>query len=595
MNKWNSKIWAWIYPGTPADDALTELADGRVVYGVKIQWFKTEDNGDTTQIDVGDLVNGYSPTNAGICIANTTKQFITVSANHTQVTALCSDAGQRAAAISAYITLLDTAGFTGGMELDFEGYGQWTAEDYENYKIFVDELGTALHAEGYELMIDGPMITNYNGKPIADSADKQELYKWNYADFNALPVDIICMLSYDKEYDYGAGTSVSPTSLVQASCDWILSQITDPSKLMIGMPSFGYHGTTAGFVITIDTKAQSSVRTGFGGAVRNADFEMAFDDSGVSSIYQDTSGLNSKREIIEAKGIPNISVWHLGGNDWFTGEEPSDVTRANGIGLPVRTFNEGFEVGQIKKLNVVNADITLVAPSTGSIVQLPSTGELITKASIADDLNTPFTYSTDYAATGRFVKTAVNGGTAVFDAYGVNLSTGASASASERVLWVLGLDNADSGVFKNSPKIGIQTSINCATTTVGQWYGGLGVVAVNGAGHTFTVDHIGFKIVGNGSTMTVSGTTGITDDTAETTATLTTVVQNDNIILKAVVMNNTTVQFWYNKNLSGWLLGGTITSGIPIVGQAAYLQQSVSNVATANDFIVISSGASVTY
>jgi len=39
---------------------------------------------------------------------------------------------------------------------------------------------------------------------------------------------------------------------------------------------------------------------------------------GISHTYQDEISLNEKRALIESLGIKYVSVFHLGGNAWFT-------------------------------------------------------------------------------------------------------------------------------------------------------------------------------------------------------------------------------------------------------------------------------------
>jgi spore germination protein YaaH len=51
---------------------------------------------------------------------------------------------------------------------------------------------------------------------------------------------------------------------------------------------------------------------------------MMFTHAGVFYDYADSQTLNTKRSLLEHLGIQNVSVWHLGGNQWFSGKsEPS--------------------------------------------------------------------------------------------------------------------------------------------------------------------------------------------------------------------------------------------------------------------------------
>src|SRR5205807_3987928 len=112
--------------------------------------------------------------------------------------ALITDQTKMTNAITTIKHFLDTVHFTGA-EIDFEGFGQWTPQQYTGYKNFLTQLGNTLHQNGYKLMVDGP-----------GDIDVTNTYQWHYADFNTLPLDYIVVMEYDWQYDYGAGTPVAP-------------------------------------------------------------------------------------------------------------------------------------------------------------------------------------------------------------------------------------------------------------------------------------------------------------------------------------------------------------------------------------------------
>ena len=47
-------------------------------------------------------------------------------------------------------------------------------------------------------------------------------------------------------------------------------------------------------------------------------FEQTWASNGTSYVFVDANGLDDKRAYVAAKGATAISVWHLGGNSWFT-------------------------------------------------------------------------------------------------------------------------------------------------------------------------------------------------------------------------------------------------------------------------------------
>lgn len=318
---WHAKPRAWLYPGSPAENANEEYSDGRALWAIKPEYYQVNASGVLDLLsDPANGENAYNAYNVRDVKNRSHEQFITVASNNANMSVLLNNGTLNSNARTTLVNAAVDTGFT-GIELDWEGFADWTSGDYTLYKTFVTDLGTSLHAVGKKLSICGPPITNLT---------EQGFYEWKYEDFNSITqVDIVTMMLYDYQYDYGAGESVQPKTWASAGCYWIRSKITDINRISIGIPAYGYHGTTGGFTITVDTKAQSAGYTGYGTATRNGDGEMTWVNAGTSYVYQDTTGLNTKREYIEDEGILNISVWHLGGNDWFTGTEPIDAVRYN--------------------------------------------------------------------------------------------------------------------------------------------------------------------------------------------------------------------------------------------------------------------------
>jgi len=100
-----------------------------------------------------------------------------------------------------------------------------------------------------------------------------------------------------------------------------LSHFTDINRLVIGIPSYGYYGPTGSYTITRQTAVEMESLPGYSTASQDSSsYEMNWANEGVSYFYSNTNSLNAKRTSIEAKGILYISVFHLGGNDWFSGK-----------------------------------------------------------------------------------------------------------------------------------------------------------------------------------------------------------------------------------------------------------------------------------
>eukprot|EP01111_Echinosteliopsis_oligospora_P009456 TRINITY_DN2774_c0_g2_i2.p1 TRINITY_DN2774_c0_g2~~TRINITY_DN2774_c0_g2_i2.p1 ORF type:complete len:162 (+),score=36.48 TRINITY_DN2774_c0_g2_i2:598-1083(+) len=160
-------------------------------------------------------------------------------------------------------------------------------------------------------MVDGPAIS---------SEDSQGAYpNFLYEKFEGVPVDYLVAMVYDNQYAYQSGVAVAPNQWTIDCSNWMISKISDINRIVIGMPSFGYYGPSGTHTITEDTKEQSESMPGFSTASRDSgSFEMMWTSGGVFYDYQDQQGMDSKRSLIESLGILHISVWHLGGNDWFS-------------------------------------------------------------------------------------------------------------------------------------------------------------------------------------------------------------------------------------------------------------------------------------
>ncbi len=300
---------AWIYIGAKGSSACKAPEDYKKyqIDVLKPEYATVTNTGVIRRTTMAQSAgcNSYSPANAAEVKKYSKEQYFLISANKDGMAALCATAIKRRAGINVIVKLLDECKFTGA-ELDFEGYGKWTVASYTNYKKFLTELGNALHAKGYKLMVCGPPISN---------AKEQGYYKWKYEEINKLPVDYIVVMAYDYQFDYGAGSSVAPIKWVEAICDWTKARV-GIDKLVMGIPSYGYHGTTGEWDIVIDTKEQTIAAVGNTG-VRNVDGELVVVKGDQTYVYQDSVSLKRKHDAITAKGIKHESIWHLGGNDWF--------------------------------------------------------------------------------------------------------------------------------------------------------------------------------------------------------------------------------------------------------------------------------------
>ena len=305
-----TEIMAWVYPGSPACGARDELSDGRKIYTLKVEYFRVEDGGMLRLLDEARAgCNGFSEKNIAYLKRYSLTQYVTVSTADTSNMDLFLEADDRTGTHVAELVLFVVEhGFT-GVEIDFEDFGNWDQKIYERYKAFITRLGSELHRHNKKLMVDGPATGN---------AEEEAWYSWRYNDFTTLPVDQLVVMAYDYQFDTGAGNPVAPLAWIRDVVRWVVSRYPDKNRLTIGIPSYGYRGTTGTQRFTLLTHHELQREPGFEQATRDSSSgEMTWERNGISYFYQDSRSMALKREVIESLGIRSISVWHLGGNPWF--------------------------------------------------------------------------------------------------------------------------------------------------------------------------------------------------------------------------------------------------------------------------------------
>lgn len=326
---WSSLIEAWFFP-TSTHSPVTEYSDGRILSTMKPEYLHLNSSGAIEVRDTTFGTYGYSTGNAASVKTYSAQQFITVSCGvYADLQTMINNSTNRNQAVTDIVSYISTWGFTGA-DIDFEKYSSWGATEFTNFNTFLASLKSGLNALGLKLAINVPAIRN----STYQASYPHFTYEGVYAN-----VDYMCIMAYDYHFDNGAGQPISPNAYVSDIIDWTIGKIGwgNLDKIVIGIPSYSYHGTTGGFTITEETHAESTGYTGFSGATRDTNsYEMMFANAGVSYVFQDASGLDSKRKLIEDKGIKHVSVWHLGGNLWFSGtraEMPNPSAPVNGAGF----------------------------------------------------------------------------------------------------------------------------------------------------------------------------------------------------------------------------------------------------------------------
>lgn len=305
------EIQAWIYPGDPACDAKLEYSDGRKIDILKPEYFTLSESGELVLLtDQVAGCNGYSFENVVSIKKHSKWQYVTFSSNYSvSMDAFLTRALSSKKDIDTIVSLVVLNNMT-GVEIDFEDFGGWNDEMYSKYKQFITQLGNELHYNNKKLMIVGPATSNQA---------EEDWYVWRYADFVALPVDRIVIMTYDYQFDQGVGEPVSPIGWIKSTIKWTLSKYPYNKKITFGIPSYGYKGTIGSQNFSLLTFNQIKKEPGFDTAMRDPNsFEMTWQHEGNVYFYQDSQSMSKKLQTIANSGIPSISVWHLGGNKWFT-------------------------------------------------------------------------------------------------------------------------------------------------------------------------------------------------------------------------------------------------------------------------------------
>jgi len=305
-------VQAWVYPGEPGCSAKSEMADGRSIDVLKPEYFTISQSGRLELLSESRSgCNGYSTANVDWIKKYSEKQFVTVSAHVTEMRLFLRNTDEANKAVETLIDWTVKNNFTGA-ELDWEDFSAWSETDYQLFLAFVKKLGSSLHAKGKELMVDGPAI---------GSAEQQGWYRWKYEDFSGLPVDWLVIMAYDYQADAGTGQPIAPNAWVTDSVQWVKAKTGSLEKIVLGVPAYGYTGKSDTYLASIKTAEQMKSAPGYAKAVRNNESgELEWRAGETAYVLADGRSLTLKRQLARELGITHISVWHLGGNEWFTGK-----------------------------------------------------------------------------------------------------------------------------------------------------------------------------------------------------------------------------------------------------------------------------------
>lgn len=315
------QLQAWMYPGNPGSDpaclAQSEYADGRLASGVlKPEFFSVSGTNGVVQVESGQC-NEDTPAFIADVKAHSAEQFATVSGMTTaDVSAVVNSSSKRSAAVSKLVSKINATGFT-GVDVDFEDYWSWDATTLTNYKKFLTQLATALHASGRRLEVDAPAMV-------------EDASWYDLAGVAATGADEVEIMAYDEEYDSTAGQkclAITPYSWLTSVTKYAQGKVPNPAQLVIGLPSYGYTAPAAcdtsqitGNIanVTMQTMPGYSTDPATVAARRDAGSgEIRWTSGGTLYDYVDSTAMDRKLAVLKGLGVAKVSVWSLGGNPWF--------------------------------------------------------------------------------------------------------------------------------------------------------------------------------------------------------------------------------------------------------------------------------------
>ena len=159
-----------------------------------------------------------------------------------EMAAILADRGQRADHVDAIVAFAAEGKFA-GVDLDYErfafadGRDTW-ATTRRNWVAFVTALSERLHADGRTLTVSVP--------PIYDAGRTGHSGYWVY-DYAAIAplVDSIRVMAYDYSTASSDPGPIAPLEWVQRIVAGTTAAVDDPSKLVLGVPLYGYNWPTA--------------------------------------------------------------------------------------------------------------------------------------------------------------------------------------------------------------------------------------------------------------------------------------------------------------------------------------------------------------
>ncbi|MRS04115.1 hypothetical protein EG832_12980 [bacterium] len=220
--------------------------------------------------------------------------------------------------ISQLVSLSQSEGYSGvNIDLEDIAYPGKTEEARADFSAFIHELAEKLHKTGKKLIISVP------GKSTDDINNE-----WTYPfDLAALgkEADYLQLMTYDQHGSWGDPGPVSGVDWLQEVLNYTTS-IVEPSKLLIGLPAYGYdwdlstydpekwtYSTTSFSWIDVPMLyAKQGVETHWDAASHSPYVTYTENRHDHVAWFENTESITAKVKLVPQHKLGGFSVWALG-------------------------------------------------------------------------------------------------------------------------------------------------------------------------------------------------------------------------------------------------------------------------------------------
>ena len=360
---------------------------------------------------------------------------------------------------------------------------------------------------------------------------------------------------------------------------------TDSEKTVVGNTSNTNTGDQTTIVGITGTKAEFDTAVTNGNILYDGDITVPVKATGAEI---DTGTDDAK--FVTAKALEDQTTFAKLVSPTFTTPAlgtPSAGVLTNATGLPVTGIANGTD-GELITWSAAGVATTVAVGTAAQVLTSNGAGAAPTFQAAAGGGGTPrMRASTTFETAGRFLSANTAGGTTAFGITGLTCTTSTTSASLSKIRMLAPTATIGSAVIGVEWSCGVEID---AIGTSGEYYLGFGSIDATGSSHTFTDNHIGFKIIVSSGTATLYGTVGAS---GETTANLTTVTAGTFLDLIFYVTSSTTVDFYYRKNGGTLSSPSEVTGGQTIIVDNTMFQFSVNNAGTTSNQSMKLSNASL--